>query len=327
MAPGYPIYEEEPDDEVEEWLASFEDTPDQVYIPPAHVSSNHEPSQEPSQENVSDQQVEHRGRRMSPRRLVSNALLAAGLVLLLVAGYMWGSAQWRYHQQDKMNKQLAEHVVILDTPAEGTEQEDTGCPVDVDWEALKAVNPDVVGWIYVPNTVVNYPVYQGDSNDQYLRTNALGEYSVGGQIFLDYESTSPGMIDQQSIIYGHHLWDGTMFQPLSTLDDQEVFDATDTLWYITEEKSYELEPLFMYYVTPEDVTVRRFRFDNEARFHEYLRDKLALAVTRRPDADERVETAERVLTMSTCNYYDGYGRSILVTIEKHPNGQYIVPSS
>ena len=248
--------------------------------------------------------------KKSLRRTISTSLILVGLALLLAAGGMWGYARFRYWRQDQMNKQLAEHVVV----AEPTEEKK--CPIEIDWAALKAVNDDVVGWIYVPGTVVNYPVYQGVDNDEYLRTNALGEWSVGGQVFLDAESTAPGMVDQQSILYGHHLNDGTMFQPLSLLDNQEVFDKTDTIWYVTETDNFELEPLFMYFVEPYDETVRKFRFNSEEEFRTYLKGKLDIAVTRRADADQLVTSAQRVLTMSTCNYYDGYGRSILVAIEK-----------
>ena len=252
-------------------------------------------------------------KKRSFRRVLSTILILIGVGLLLTAGGMWGYARLRYWRQDQMNKQLAEHVVI-DSVTEETEEKK--CPVDVDWAALKAVNDDVVGWIYVPDTVVNYPVYQGVDNDQYLRTNALGEWSVGGQVFLDAENTAPGMVDQQSILFGHHLWDGTMFQPLSLLDNQEVFDKTDTIWYVTETEAFELEPLFMYFVDPYDETVRQFKFAPDEEFRTYLKGKLDVAVTRRADADQLVASAKRVLTMSTCNYYDGYGRSILVAIEK-----------
>ena len=252
--------------------------------------------------------------KKSPRRIFSTILILIGIALLLTAGGMWGYARLRYWKQDQMNKQLAEHVVVNEVP-----KDEKKCPIEIDWAALKAVNADVVGWIYVPGTVVNYPVYQGADNDEYLRTNALGEWSVGGQVFLDYECTKPGLVDHQSIIYGHHLNDGTMFQPLSLLDNQEVFDKTDTIWYVTETASYELEPLFMYFVEPYDETVRKFRFGSDEEFRTYLKGKLDIAVTRRADADQLVANANRVLTMSTCNYYDGYGRSELVAIEKPAN--------
>lgn len=254
-------------------------------------------------------------RKRSIARIASNVLIGLGLAFLLASGGMWGYSRYRYWRQGQINEQLAKHVVVLDDAQ--TAEAPGGCPFTVDWAALKAVNDDVVGWINVPGTVVNYPVYQGSSNDEYLRTNAFGDYSVGGQVFLDYQNTSPGMLDHQSILYGHHLWDGTMFQPLTLLDNQEVFDATETIWYVTEQATYELEPLFMYYTDPYDENVRRFAFGSDAEFQQYLMDLLTnRAVTQRADAAQLIPFTTHVLTMSTCNYYDGYGRSILVAVPK-----------
>lgn len=246
-------------------------------------------------------------------RIVSNLLIFAGIVLLLIAGGMWGAAQLRYHKQAEVNKAQQAHATIKE-PSATPENE---CPVEVDWAALKAENDDIVGWIYVPGTVINYPVYQGDDNERYLRNSASGEWSVGGQVFLDFENTAPGLVDHQSLIYGHHLQDGTMFQPMTLLDDQEVFDSTDTIWYVTEQAAYELEPLFLYYTQPTDVEgVRQFRFVNDTEFRRYLSTLLQKAVTQREDAAQIIATTSHVLSMSTCNYYDGFGRTILVSVPK-----------
>jgi sortase B len=251
-----------------------------------------------------------RGKKAGKKKgnLLSNILIVVGVVLLLVAGGMWGFAQWRYHQQDVQNKKLAAYATIPDDGKKAP---------TVDWEGLKAINPDVVGWIQVPGTVINYPVYQGADNDRYLRHTAEGEYSVGGQIFLDYENTKPGMVDHQSILYGHHLKDGSMFYPLFLLKDQETFDATKTIWYVTEEHEYELEPLMAYFTHPEDQEVRRFQFTSDDEFHNYLKERLSHAVSKRADADQVIANAKHVLTMSTCNYYEGYGRSELIAIPKN----------
>lgn len=253
-----------------------------------------------------------RGTSLASR--LSVLLLIVGVVLLLVAGGMWGVTQYRYWKLGQTNEKLAQNVTIRSETSDPAGR--SGCPVEVDWAALKAINDDVVGWIYVPGTDVNYPVYQGETNDTYLRTNAYGEWSDGGQIFLDYENAAPGMVDRQSVIYGHHMLDGSMFQPLAELDKQEAFDATDTIWYVTEKEEYELTPLFMYYVEPTDTTVRHLLFASDDEFRAYLMEKLELSVTSRADAAQVISGATRVLTMSTCNYYDGYGRSILVAIEK-----------
>lgn len=248
-----------------------------------------------------------RKRKRRRSRIVSNVLIAVGVVLLLVAGGMWGYSQWQYSQQDAENQKLASYATVSD--------DGSTAPV-VDWAALKAINSDVVGWVQIPGTVINYPVYQGDSNDTYLRHNAEGEDSVGGQVFMDYQNTAPGMVDAQSIIYGHHLKNGAMFKQVADMEQQGFFDSIKTIWYVTEDKTYELEPLLLYYTNPDDTNVRQFSFASTDAFHTYLSDLLAKSTTSNADAATIIGGTSHVLTMSTCNYIDGQGRTILLCVEK-----------
>lgn len=246
------------------------------------------------------------------RDALSTLLIAVGVVLLLVAGFLWGQSRLRYMKQDKINKELASYVTVKDTELDSEKSE----PPEVDWAGLKAVNDDVVGWLQVPGTTINYPVYQAEDNDYYLRTSATGEWSIGGQLFLDYENAAPGMVDQISQIYGHHLLDGTMFEQIAAMDDQARFDEIKTVWYVTESAAYECQPLFLYYTTPDDGDARIFKFENDEEFRTYLRERLNRAVTKCKDSDIIVSGSQHVLTLVTCNYYDGYGRTILVCVPK-----------
>ena len=255
-------------------------------------------------------QKKHSSSPKKPRkasRIISNILLALGIVMLLVAGGMWLYSQMHYLKQDAENEKLAQYAKVSDSG-------DTA-PV-VDWASLKAINDDVVGWIQIPGTVINYPVYQGEDNDHYLNTTAEGDYGVGGQIFMDYENTAPGMQDAQTILYGHHLKNGAMFKQVADMDNQEFFDSIKTIWYVTEDATYELEPLFLYYTDEDDTNVRHFQFSSDEEFRTYLSDLLGKAVTSRSDASTIVSGTSHVLTLSTCNYIDGYGRSELVCVLK-----------
>jgi sortase B len=241
------------------------------------------------------------------RKILSIILLVVGLGLLATAAYMFFSSQEAYHEQDVMNEKLAAYATVDDSSDE---------PPVIDWEGLKAVNADVCGWIYIPGTVINYPVYQGSDNDYYLNTNAEGQYGVGGQIFLDYENTNPGMKDEQTIIYGHHLKNGSMFKQVADMDDQSFFDSIETVWYLTPDQNYELEPLLVYYTDGDDLTVRQFEWNSVQEFREYLEGKLAIAQAKRSDAQQIIDVTSNVLTLSTCNYIDGYGRTILICVPK-----------
>lgn len=245
------------------------------------------------------------------RNVLSTVLIVVGVILLLVAGGMFAYQQFNYMRQNQINDDLASHVTITDAADDGD-----GCPVTVDWAALKAINPDVVGWLYVPDTTINYAVYQGTDNDYYLHHSAEGEWTVGGQLFLDYENTKPGMADGQSIIYGHHLLNGTMFEQIAVLDQQENFDAMGTIWYVTEEKNYSLAPVFMYDTDRDDLDARTLKFASDDELHAFMADRLTRAVTRRNDAEAIVGGASHFLTLSTCVYYskyeEGHGRGLVV---------------
>ena len=251
-----------------------------------------------------------RKRKHSKAGVIATAFLIIGICLLVVAGVMWGGGQLRYLEQNRINEQLAEHVEL---------PEGGGAPV-VDWDALLAVNGDVVGWICVPGTVINYPVYQGDDNTEYLNTSALGQYSIGGQIFLDYQNVAPGMLDAQTIIYGHHLKNGTMFKAIADMANQGFFDGIHTVWYVTPNATYELAPLFLYYTNGSDTTVRVMNFDDAESFHNYLSQKLSVAQTARPGASEIIGGIDHAMLLITCNYEVEDGRTVLVCVPKDEAG-------
>ncbi len=239
------------------------------------------------------------------RSRLSLVLIIAGIVMLLISAGILLYSQWRYIKQDEVNTELASYVTLSDDG-----------PPEVDWDALKAINSEIVGWIYIPGTVINYPVYQHSDNDYYLDINAYGESSVGGQIFLDYQNTAPGMQDYQTILYGHNLRNGAMFKQIADMDNQEMFDSITTIWYVTEDAVYELEPLLCYYTEATNTNVRRFSFDSEEEFQEYLLELLADAETSAEDATTKIANASNVLTLATCNYIEGEGRTVLVCVPK-----------
>lgn len=239
--------------------------------------------------------------------ILSTILLIVGIALLIAAAIMFGKTQVDYYAQDVINQELAAYTIVPEKKNEA--------PV-VDWAGLKAVNSQVVGWIQIPGSQVNYPVYQTTDNEYYLHTNAKGEWSIGGQIFMDYENNPNGLIDQQTILYGHHMRNGSMFQFIGALNDQSTFNKVETIWYLTPTQTYELEPVFTYHTDEDDDEVRQFNFTSVDEFRSYLKDRLSRAVSSRSDAAEVISRAEHVLTLFTCNYTDQYGRTMLICVPK-----------
>ena len=86
-----------------------------------------------------------------------------------------------------------------------------------------STNPDIVAWIYIEGTKINYPIVQGEDNSYYLKHLFSGEWNGSGCIFLDSRNDA-SFADRHSIIYGHHMKNGTMFTDLDKYKKQDFFD-------------------------------------------------------------------------------------------------------
>ena len=93
----------------------------------------------------------------------------------------------------------------------------------VSFEELQAMNPEVFAWLTVNDTPIDYPMTQTDNNEKYINTNAEGQYTLSGAIFLDYRN-SRDFEDFNSVVYGHHMEKKMMFGALSDFADKEYFD-------------------------------------------------------------------------------------------------------
>ena len=285
---------DQPAEDNEVLKTSVEMTPMKSMVSSKKDSNKKKPGSKPAKKGFSN--------------ILSTILLIVGIALLIAAAIMFGKTQVDYYAQDVINQELASYTTVPEKKDEA--------PV-VDWAGLKAVNSQVVGWIQIPGSQVNYPVYQTTDNEYYLHTNAKGEWSIGGQIFMDYENNPNGLIDQQTILYGHHMRNGSMFQFIGALNDQSTFNKVETIWYVTPTQTYELEPVFTYHTDEDDDEVRQFNFTSVDEFRSYLKDRLSRAVSSRSDASEVISRAEHVLTLFTCNYTDQYGRTMLICVPKN----------
>ena len=170
-------------------------------------------------------------------------------------------------------------------------------PIQVDFQALQAESDDVIGWIYCPDTVIDYPVMQGDDNDYYLHRGYDGAYSVFGSIFAD-AANSPDFSDASTILYGHHMNNGSMFASLDHWADQEYYEAHSEMWLLTPQQDYKLVLVAGYTTAAESDTYTTFARADDA-FQAYLADALS-----RSDFTANVEADPegRYVMLSTCAY-------------------------
>ena len=115
-----------------------------------------------------------------------------------------------------------------DDHTEGTDGSD-GKQTVVDFKALKKINPDIVAWIRIPDTSIDYPVVQGNDDFYYLTHTFKKAEHVAGAIFLDSDNNAD-FSDDKNIIYGHNMKDGSMFRGLRNFLDDEFLKEHHILY-------------------------------------------------------------------------------------------------
>lgn len=182
----------------------------------------------------------------------------------------------------------------------------------VDWDSLRAVNPEVVAWVRVPGTRIDYPVCYSGDNTKYLETNFDGDAGVftgSGAIFLDGEAR-PDFSCPCNFLFGHHMKDGSMFACLSDFADQDVFDANRTVYLFTPTASYEYRTFAVVRTVGDDYLVVH-DFADAAERAGYVADKESRSLAQPSEGFPEPEGVSTLLALSTCDYNEPDGRAVL----------------
>lgn len=174
--------------------------------------------------------------------------------------------------------------------------------VDIDFDALEAINTDIYAWIYIPGTNVDYPVAQSirDRNDAfYLDHNIYRQYQFSGTIYSEVQN-STDFSDRVTVLYGHNMLNGSMFASLHSFEDEDFFDKNNTVFILTKDKVYTYL-IYSAYVYDDRHILNSFFMSDDGVFAEYL-DSTLHPHTYNGNVREGVtlDTDSRILTLSTC---------------------------
>ena len=212
------------------------------------------------------------------------------IVVFCYCAYRLGS----YYLADRQSRQVAESVSkYVHVPQSPELDKESGQEqIRVDFSALRQINGDVVAWLYGPDTEINYPVVQGDDNEEYLYLLPDRTWNVNGSLFLDYRCV-PDFSDDVSIIYGHHMKTGAMFGGLVRYKEQSYYEAHPRFYLITPDQKYRVE-LFAGCIVRADAQLYQDDLTQES-----LQDCIDQSTFVSP-----VESVpeEPILALSTCTY-------------------------
>ncbi|GGM38695.1 SrtB family sortase [Paraliobacillus quinghaiensis] len=165
------------------------------------------------------------------------------------------------------------------------------------FQSLLEINPSTVGWIRISNTPIDYPVVQGANNDYYLRNNFKNEKNKAGSIFMDYRN-SPNSLDRNTIIYGHHMKDGSMFAGLTKYKEEEFLLENPVIVFNSKYEELHWE-IFSVYVTDTDFNYIKPDFETDVEFEGFLQTVKEKSLF---STDVDVNSEDKILTLSTCVY-------------------------
>lgn len=164
----------------------------------------------------------------------------------------------------------------------------------IDLDALREVNPDVIGWIFMPNSQVNYPIVQGEDNQYYLEYTWNNQKSIAGSIFLE-ATNSADFSDCRSILYGHNMANMSMFAILHNYTTEYYIGKFPYVYLVTDEGVLRYE---IYSTYKADVESKTYALNLDQRmmasFIQMTLDESELDLGITP-AD-----TDRILTLSTC---------------------------
>ncbi|MBF8970679.1 MULTISPECIES: class B sortase, LPKTxAVK-specific [unclassified Streptococcus] len=228
------------------------------------------------------------------RSIVTGFLLLAGFFLALV-GCSTSSSEQNQSTSQSQAKQASTYQPSDEEKASLKER----------FDPLVATNPDTIGYVYAPGTMLDEPVVQTNDNETYLdKTFDGGHEPYMGTVFMDMDNKKD-FSDRLTWLFGHargsKVPDSRMFNDVNHYSNKEFFDAHPYVVVETPERKFYYEAVAMI-IVPETTAFYRTEFDSDQDFVEQLNNVYNEAQIKKTDVEIKAE--DRYLVLSTCREED-----------------------
>ena len=224
---------------------------------------------------------------------VNLVVLIAIVLLFAFAGYALWDTKQLHNSADK-----AHYAVYKPTAEDG----------GASFEELRVINPEVIAWLTVYGTNIDYPVTQSEDNMKYINTNAEGQYSLTGAIFLGSGYRSD-FFDFECIVYGHHMEGNVMFGEITKFADRTMFDAHRYGNLYFDGTDHGIEFFAFVHADAYDGAIFTETANEAEAKQTFLEGLLSKALYQR---DIGVTLEDHIILLSTCSSDSTNGRDILV---------------
>ena len=205
----------------------------------------------------------------------------------------------KWYIENEQNKVLQENIasaIEIEEPKGEINLENIEIQYSVDFARLKEINKDVVAWLKVNGTNVEYTVVKTKNNSYYLNHNFEKKYNRAGWPFVDYKNKIDGT-DKNIIVYGHNRKDGSMFGTLKNILTDEWLNNEENrnIIFITENEEIHYEVFSVYKIEAEDYYIQTsFKTGEFQKFVETLKQRSI------KDFGIELSEEDQILTLSTC---------------------------
>ena len=158
-------------------------------------------------------------------------------------------------------------------------------------------NIDYRGWIKIDNTNINYPILQGQDNEEYLYKDLNNEYIVSCSIFMNYLNN--GFDDQNTVLFGHNMKNGTMFANLKKYKEEDFFYNNNDIEIELSNGQYLKYKVFSVYITDINDNYTKTSFEDKDEYKEFLERIKNKSIYK---SDISVNENDKIITLSTCSY-------------------------
>ncbi len=255
---------------------------------------------------------------MKKRKIIALICLGLGLACGAIGIYKYIEEKNAGKEYEKLQQEVVKEEP---KPVEEPEPEPVSkVEIPIDFAALQQQNPDVYAWIQVPGTEVDYPILQSSNDNTYYLNHTIdGEEKKEGAIFTENYNTKT-FEDPNTVIYGHDMKNGSMFQSIHKYMDRSFFDNNrDIVIYMPDQiLRYKI---FAAYLTDNRHLLMNYNFWSKDEYQQYLNSIFSMRdMNAFIDTSMEVTNEDKIITLSTC--YAGIStqrylvQAVLVSIEK-----------